>query len=66
MLLPPAAEHPLLVRQMLYTGLSRARHSVELWSGEAAVAACLGTRLVRAGRLAQRVAAPSREGLQPP
>lgn len=56
-LLPPVPEHPLLVRQMLYTGLSRARHSVELWSVNAAVAACLGNALVRAGRLRQRVAA---------
>lgn len=56
-LLPPVADHPLLVRQMLYTGLSRARHSVELWSVTSAVAACLGNPLVRAGRLRQRMAA---------
>lgn len=57
LLLPPVAEHPLLVRQMLYTGLSRARHSVALWSGDAAIAACLGNALVRAGRLRQRISA---------
>lgn len=56
LLLPPVAEHPLLVRQMLYTGLSRARHSVALWSGGDAVAACLASALVRAGRLRQRLA----------
>lgn len=65
-LLPPVAEHPLLVRQMLYTGLSRARHHVELWSDGAAVHACLGHVLTRAGRLRQRIAAPVTGGVQPP
>lgn len=55
LLLPPVAEHPLLVRQMLYTGLSRARQSVELWGTDDAVATCLANALTRAGRLRERV-----------
>lgn len=56
MLLPPSAEHPLLVRQMLYTGLSRARQGVELWGTRAATDACLAHALVRAGGLRARLA----------
>lgn len=65
-LLPPAAEHPLLVRQMLYTGLSRARHTVELWSTPAASSACLARALVRAGRLRARLVGPAGGVRQPP
>lgn len=54
-LLPPLAEHPLLLRQTLYTALSRARRSVELWAEPAAVNACITTPLGRAGRLAERL-----------
>ena len=55
-LLPPLAEHPLLLRQTLYTALSRARRGVELWAEPAAVHACITTPLGRAGRLAERLA----------
>ena len=54
-LLPPLAEHPLLLRQTLYTALSRARRRVELWAEPAAVLACITTPLGRAGRLAERL-----------
>lgn len=54
-LLPPLDDHPLLLRQMLYTALSRARHSVELWAEPAAINACITTPLGRAGRLTQRL-----------
>ena len=53
-LLPPDAESPLLTRQTLYTGLSRARQSVELWSVEASTARAIDTALRRYGRLAER------------
>lgn len=53
-LLPPEPDSPLLVRQTLYTGLSRAKASVELWSTEAATGKALITVLRRHGRLAQR------------
>ena len=54
-LLPPDAASPLLTRQTLYTGLSRARKTVELWSSPESTAKALGTRLCRHGRLAARV-----------
>lgn len=56
-LLPPDPQSPLLVRQTLYTGLSRARHSVELWSVDAVTDKAIGTALSRFGRLADRVVA---------
>lgn len=54
-LLPPDPNSPLLARQMLYTGLSRARLSVELWATDAAVETALARPSVRHGRLAQRI-----------
>ncbi|MFA7443610.1 MAG: ATP-binding domain-containing protein, partial [Lysobacteraceae bacterium] len=54
-LLPPDPESPLLVRQTLYTGLSRARRSLELWSTPASTERALSTPLARHGRLAQRI-----------
>lgn len=54
-LLPPEPESPLLVRQMLYTALSRAKHSVELWAQNASRDKAITTTLQRHGRLAQRI-----------
>lgn len=56
-LLPPDAESPLLTRQTLYTGLSRARQSIELWSSEASTAKAIATQLRRHGQLARRCGA---------
>lgn len=58
-LLPPDAESPLLVRQTLYTGLSRARSFVELWSAAASLEKAIQTRLARHGLLARRISVPS-------
>ena len=55
LLLPPDANSPLLTRQMLYTGLSRARKAVELWGAEASTHAALNTVLCRHGRLRERL-----------
>lgn len=54
-LLPPDPRSPLLVRQMLYTGLSRARSSLELWAVREVAAKALSTALARHGRLAERI-----------
>ncbi|PWK82732.1 exodeoxyribonuclease V subunit alpha [Fulvimonas soli] len=54
-LLPPDAEHRILSRQLLYTGLSRARRQVELWGSEAATAAALAQPAYRAGGLRERL-----------
>lgn len=61
-LLPPDSESPLLVRQTLYTGLSRARQSLELWSVPAATYKAIGSALRRHGRLAQRILGNSTTG----
>lgn len=54
-LLPPEAEHPLLSRQLLYTGLSRAREGIELWASDASLSAALGKAVGRQGRLGVRI-----------
>ena len=51
LLLPPTPQHQVLTRQLVYTGLSRARQGVELWSGEAALEAALDTPVRRIGGL---------------
>ena len=55
LLLPPAREHRVLSRQMVYTGLSRARERIELWSGEAGLATALATPIRRVGGLQDRL-----------
>ncbi len=53
--LPPDPEHRILSRQLLYTGLSRAKHTLELWGPQASVAAALDRPLRRAGGLVARL-----------
>jgi exodeoxyribonuclease V alpha subunit len=55
LLLPPDADNRVLSRQLLYTGLSRARESIELWAEPAALEAALGRPVRRAGGLAARL-----------
>ena len=54
-LLPPDPEHRILSRQLLYTGLSRAKRSVEVWGPRASVDAALSRRVPRAGGLQARL-----------
>ncbi|WP_290591434.1 exodeoxyribonuclease V subunit alpha [Arenimonas sp. SCN 70-307] len=56
-LLPPDPEHRILSRQLLYTGLSRAKRSVELWAPAASTLAALSRRMARAGGLAAHLSA---------
>ena len=51
LLLPPSPQHQVLTRQLVYTGLSRARQGVELWSGEGALTSALATPVRRIGGL---------------
>ena len=53
--LSPAAEARILSRQLLYTGLSRARASVELWTADASLQKALATPAWRMGGLMQRL-----------
>ncbi|MCK9367031.1 MAG: exodeoxyribonuclease V subunit alpha [Metallibacterium scheffleri] len=54
-LLPLDAGSPILSRELVYTALSRARHGVELWSGEEALRAALSRPVRRAGGLRERL-----------
>ena len=56
-LLPPDPEHRILSRQLLYTGLSRAKRSVEVWGPQASLDAALARAVRRAGGLRERLAA---------
>ncbi|MFS8136627.1 MAG: exodeoxyribonuclease V subunit alpha, partial [Thermomonas sp.] len=51
LLLPPTPEHRVLTRQLVYTGLSRARHAVQLWGSEGALATAISTPVIRIGGL---------------
>jgi exodeoxyribonuclease V alpha subunit len=57
LLLPPAGDSAVLSRQLLYTGLSRARQTVELWGSEAVLEAALARPVQRSGGLADRILA---------
>lgn len=54
-LLPPNVDNPILTRQLLYTAVSRAKRSVELWSGEGSLRAALERVGVRNGALVARL-----------
>ncbi len=56
LLLPPDPGNRILSRQLLYTGVSRARQSLELWGVRAALDTALATPIHRSGGLAQRLA----------
>jgi exodeoxyribonuclease V alpha subunit len=53
--LPPAVDHPLLSRELLYTAVSRARHGAELWGTRAALRAATAHRVRRHGGLRERL-----------
>lgn len=61
-LLPPDPDSRILSRQLLYTGVSRAKQAVELWAGEAALAAALDRPVRRCGGLADRLRAGATAG----
>ena len=58
-LLPPEYEHRILSRQLLYTALSRARASIEIWATQASLERAVLTPVTRAGGLADRLIAQS-------
>ncbi len=53
--LPDEIENPILSRELLYTGVSRARHSLEIWGREDVIARALARPVQRAGLLEQRL-----------
>lgn len=55
-LLPPEADNRILSRQLLYTGISRAKQVVELWCTPVACQTAIATPVRRASGLAARIA----------
>ncbi|MBK7043581.1 MAG: exodeoxyribonuclease V subunit alpha [Rhodanobacteraceae bacterium] len=55
LLLPPDADHRVLSRQLLYTGVSRARRCLSIWGTKAVVDAALMRPVERQGGFAQRL-----------
>lgn len=53
--LPPDPQHRILSRQLLYTGVSRAKRVVEIWGSPDVVAAALARPIQRAGGLAAKL-----------
>jgi exodeoxyribonuclease V alpha subunit len=51
LLVLPDRDAPLLTRELLYTGLTRARGSVEVWAGESELRAAIERRTVRSSGL---------------
>jgi exodeoxyribonuclease V alpha subunit len=58
-LLPPDAQNRILSRQLLYTAVSRARRSVELWCSVSSLHVALSRLSLRAGGLRARLGAPN-------
>jgi exodeoxyribonuclease V alpha subunit len=54
-LLPPDANSRILSRQLLYTGVSRAKTSLELWATDEALQAALTRPIERLGGLRERL-----------
>lgn len=57
LLLLPDRENPVLTRELLYTGLTRARARVELWMREPVFLAAIGRRVERGSGLRDALAA---------
>lgn len=51
----PDTASPLLTRSLLYTGITRAKHKVEIWALPARLAEAVSTRAERAAGLAERL-----------
>lgn len=65
-LLPPDGDNRILSRQLLYTGVSRARRRVEIWSSELALETALRRSLVRYGGLRERLLGAPQTALPAP
>jgi exodeoxyribonuclease V alpha subunit len=60
-LLPPDPQHRILSRQLLYTGVSRARQELQIWALPAVLEAALARPIRRAGGLAAKLRAQPQE-----
>lgn len=55
LVLPPDPAHRLLRRELFYTGATRARQTLEVWAGEAALRTAIGMRSARSSGLGARL-----------
>jgi exodeoxyribonuclease V alpha subunit len=51
LLVLPGGDARVLTRELLYTGLTRARMRIDVWAGEAALKAALSRRIERVSGL---------------
>ena len=58
LLVLPERDSPLLTRELVYTGLTRARSSVELWADEPVLRAAIGRQVLRGSGLRDALWAP--------
>ncbi|HEX4666448.1 MAG TPA: exodeoxyribonuclease V subunit alpha [Chthoniobacterales bacterium] len=56
LLILPEKDSPVLTRELLYTGLTRARERVELWASESTLRAAIGRRVSRTSGLRDALA----------
>ena len=61
----PEHSSPLLTRALLYTGITRAKHTIELWASQARLLEAVRTRDLRAAGLSLRLQKPTSEPLAP-
>lgn len=61
----PESPSPLLTRSLFYTGITRAKHKVEIWGLPARLAEAVNTKAERAAGLAQRLGVSPLEPSQP-
>ncbi len=66
LLVLPERDSPLLTRELIYTGLTRARSSVELWADEPVLRAAIGRQVLRGSGLRDALWAPLSADPSPP
>jgi exodeoxyribonuclease V alpha subunit len=62
LLVLPEQPSPLLTRSLFYTGITRAKHKVEIWALPARLGEAVATRAERAAGLAERLTCAARIG----
>lgn len=65
LLILPEKDAPILSRELLYTGLTRAREGVELWATESTLRAAIGRRVSRTSGLRDALAGSVRQSSEP-
>jgi exodeoxyribonuclease V alpha subunit len=60
LMLMPFEVNPVLTRELLYTGITRAKREVELWGSDEIIAHCIQARVERMSGLADKVYSVSR------